>query len=54
MPLPPNPVRDAAIVNFRARGWTHKKIATRYGLSAARINQILAASRQRRKRKRAA
>jgi DNA-directed RNA polymerase specialized sigma24 family protein len=41
-----NDKRDSAILQFYARGWTYQRIAERYGLSTARINQIIAGSKQ--------
>jgi transcriptional regulator with XRE-family HTH domain len=38
--------RDEAIFAFYCRGWTYKRIAERYGLSMARVNQIISAKRR--------
>jgi uncharacterized protein YjcR len=46
MPRPANPSRDATIFRLWLRGWTYKRIADRYGLSVARVNQIIAAQRR--------
>jgi DNA-binding NarL/FixJ family response regulator len=35
--------RNDAIFAFYCRGWSHQRIAERYGLSTARINQIIMA-----------
>jgi transcriptional regulator with XRE-family HTH domain len=36
-----NDQRDETIKRLRERGWSHNRLAERYGLSTARINQIL-------------
>jgi DNA-directed RNA polymerase specialized sigma24 family protein len=46
MPRPANPKRDTAILAFWLRGWTYQRIADRYGLSMARVNQIIAEQRE--------
>jgi DNA-binding transcriptional regulator LsrR (DeoR family) len=35
--------RNDALFAFYCRGWSHQRIAERYGLSTARINQIIMA-----------
>ena len=43
--------RDEAIFTFYMRGWTYQRIADRYGLSLARVNQIIANQRGTKRKK---